>query len=228
MKAILIAIWMGCFLPLYTYAQTEGLPQTAREKPSTLDSPKEGHTALAPQEKLPTEVFEKDSLTLPLQAPIPLTGVSSPFGMYGITPFDYGFATWELHKGFNASIGLNLTFSPSRFAPSGVGFGQDAAFMYAVPVNSRFSVAGGLYASNMDWGFLSYKNVGIAGVAAFKVNERISIYAYGNKSLMPQRSPYYYPLPNFCPDRLGGMVNFKLGESSSISIGVEGRKYNFR
>ena len=42
---------------------------------------------------------------------------------------------------------------------------------------------------------------------------------------MPDRSFPYYPLPNFAPDRLGGMVNFKLGESSSISIGVEGRRY---
>ena len=147
--------------------------------------------------------------------------------MYGISPFDYGFATWELHKGLNASVGLNVTFSPSRYAPSGVGFGQDTAFMYAVPVSKRVSIAGGLYASHMDWGFLSYKDVGIAGVAAFKVNERISIYAYGNKSLMPQRMPYYYPLPYFSTDKLGGMVNFKLGESASISIGVEGRRYSY-
>ena len=67
--------------------------------------------------------------------------------------------------------------------------------------------------------------VGITGIAAFKVNERISLYAYGNKSLMPKRSPYYYPMPNFAPDRIGGMINFKFNESSSISIGVEGIKY---
>lgn len=166
-----------------------------------------------------------DSLDVPLTAPIPQVGSSIPFSMYGITPFDYGFATWDLHKGLNASVGMNVTFSPSKYAPSGVGFGQDAAFLYAVPLNKRFSVAGGVYASNMSWGGLNYRNVGITGIAAFRVNERISLYAYGNKSLMPHRSSLYYPLPNFAPDRLGGMINFKLGESSSISFGVEGIKY---
>lgn len=168
--------------------------------------------------------FQKDSLETRLFAPITTVGMSAPFGMYGITPFSYNYANWELHKGFNASLGMHVTFSPSKYAPSGVGFGQDAAFMYAVPINNRLSVAGGLYATNMDWGFINYKNIGIAGVAAFKLNDKITLYGYGNKSLMPQRSPLYYPLPNFSPDKLGGMINFKIGESSSISFGVEGVK----
>ena len=37
----------------------------------------------------------------------------------------------------------------------------------------------------------------------------------------------YYPTIDFNPDRLGGLVNFKLGESSSISVGVEARKYSY-
>ena len=168
--------------------------------------------------------FTKDSLDTKLFAPITPVGMSTPFCMYGITQFSYNYANWELHKGFNASLGMHVTFSPSKYAPSGVGFGQDAAFMYAVPINNRLSIAGGLYATNMDWGFINYKNVGIAGVAAFKLNDKITLYGYGNKSLMPQRSPLYYPLPNFSPDKLGGMINFKIGESSSISFGVEGIK----
>ena len=148
--------------------------------------------------------------------------------MYGISPFSYqGFGTWELHKGFNASLGMSVTFSPSKYAPSGVGFGQDAAFLYAMPLSNRVSIAGGLYASNLDWGRYNCRTIGVAGIAAFKVNERISIYAYGNKSIMPKRSPLYYPTIDFNPDRLGGLVNFKLGESSSISVGVEARKYSY-
>lgn len=164
---------------------------------------------------------------LKLTAPIPQSGIYSPFSMYGITPFYHSYANWELHEGFNASLGMSVTFSPNKFAPSGVGFGQDAAFMYAVPINSRLSIAGGLYATNMDWGRINYKNIGIAAVAAFKVNDKITLYGYGNKSLIPKRSPMYYPLPNFSPDKFGGMINFKLGESSSISFGVEGIRSDY-
>ena len=145
----------------------------------------------------------KDTLSVPLPAPVPQHYLYSPFDMYGITPFNYGYATWELHKGFNASIGMNVTFSPSKYAPSGVGFGQDAAFLYAVPLNKRFSVAGGLYASNFNWGGINYRNVGITGIAAFKVNERISLYAYGNKSLMPNVHPITTPCLILLPTGLG-------------------------
>lgn len=200
-------------LPVYAVAQNNESESISLKQDSAYN---------IKQELMP--VSNTDSLSTPLVAPIMQAGMYPSFSMYGISPFSYSYANWELHKGFNASLGMHVTFSPSKYAPSGVGFGQDAAFMYAVPINNRFSVAAGLYATNMDWGFINYKNVGIAGVAAFKLNDRITLYGYGNKSLMPQRSPLYYPLPNFSPDKLGGMINFKIGESSSISFGVEGIK----
>lgn len=200
-------------LPLYGVAQNNE---------SETISVKQDSAYNIKQKQIP--ISNTDSLSTPLIAPIMQAGMYPSFSMYGISPFSYSYANWELHKGFNASLGMHVTFSPSKYAPSGVGFGQDAAFMYAVPINNRFSLAAGLYATNMDWGFINYKNVGIAGVAAFKLNDRITLYGYGNKSLMPQRSPLYYPLPNFSPDKLGGMINFKIGESSSISFGVEGIK----
>ncbi len=166
-------------------------------------------------------------LSLPLNAPITASETASPFYMYGPTPFYYIPSSWELHQGFNASIGMSLTFSPSKYAPSGAGFGQDAAFMYAMPLGKRFSAAAGVYASNLDWGHLSYKNVGFAAIVGFKATERISLYAYGNKSFIPQRFSPYYPFADFNADKLGGMVHFKLGTSSSISIGIEGRRINY-
>lgn len=195
---------IGLFFPFMGMAQTESQPDSL----------------IYLAQPLP-----QDTLATPLQSPIIDTNLYRPFGLYGITP--YGFSTWELHKGFNASIGLSLTFSPSRYAPSGVGFGQDAAFMYAFPVTNRISIAGGLYASHMNWGLADYKQVGVAGVAAFQLTDRISFTAYGVKSLMPQRARYYYPLPNYNPDRFGGMFNFKIGSSAAISIGVEGRQSDY-
>lgn len=206
-------IFLFILLPVYGVAQNNESESISIKQDSAYN---------IKQELIP--VSNTDSLSTPLVAPIMQAGMYPSFSMYGISPFSYSYANWELHKGFNASLGMHVTFSPSKYAPSGVGFGQDAAFMYAVPVNNRFSVAAGLYATNMDWGFINYKNVGITGVAAFKLNDRITLYGYGNKSLMSQRSPLYYPLPNFSPDKLGGMINFKIGESSSISFGVEGIK----
>lgn len=206
-------IFLFILLPVYGVAQNNESESISIKQDSAYN---------IKQELMP--VSNTDSLSTPLVAPIMQAGMYPSFSMYGISPFSYSYANWELHKGFNASLGMHVTFSPSKYAPSGVGFEQDAAFMYAVPINNRFSVAAGLYATNMDWGFINYKNVGIAGVAAFKLNDRITLYGYGNKSLMPQRSPLYYPLPNFSPDKLGGMINFKIGESSSISFGVEGIK----
>ena len=182
-------------------------------------------TGMAQTEKSES-ALAADSLSVPLTAPLPSLSAPS-FNMYGITPFDYGFATWQLHRGLNASIGMHLTISPDKYMPSGAGFGQDAAFLYAMPLTSRLSVAGGIYASNMNWGFLKYRNVGVTGMAAYRLTDRVSIYAYGNKSLMPHRSLHAWPLPNFGEDRLGGMLNFKVGESSSISFGVEGRRNGY-
>lgn len=195
-------IFTGLFIPVIGWAQTDMSSNDTISIPSALSS---------------------DSLYTPLQVPVTEAALYRPFGLYGIAPFPYGCSTWELHQGLNASIGFNLTFSPDKYAPSGVGFGQDAAFMYALPISKRISIAAGLYASNMNWGFLNYKQIGISGAAAFQLTDRISFTAYGTKSLMPARSKYYYPLPNYNPDRLGGMFNFKLGESAAISIGVESR-----
>ena len=168
-----------------------------------------------------------DSTEFSLTAPIPMAGVR-PFVMYGITPFDYyGYANWDLHKGFNASFGMNVSVGVGHNRLHGVGFGQDAAFLYAVPLNSRVSAAGGVYASNMTWGNYNYRNVGITGIVAFKATDRITLYGYGNKSFMPKRMFPAYPLPNFTPDKIGGMVNFKVGESASFSIGVEARKNDY-
>lgn len=173
------------------------------------------------------ELLPADSIEFSLISPIPSTRDFLPFNMYGISPLhNYGYNSWELHKGFNASFGMNVSVGLGKNSLHGVGFGQDAAFLYAVPLNNRLSVAGGVYATNMNWGNYQYKNVGIAGIAAYKLTDKVTLYGYGNKSIMPKKRFPTYPLPNFTPDKFGGMVNFKVGESASISVGVEAIKNN--
>ena len=207
--SLLIGMTMG--VPMCTLAQEVATNATtlAPGDSITFIATSSGDAVASPQ------------LTAPLALPSPVR----PSLMYGITPFPAGgYANWELHEGFNASLGMNLSIGVGHNRLHGVGFGQDAAFLYALPLNNRLSVAGGVYATNMDWGNYTYRNVGVTGIAAYRATERITIYGYGSKSLMPRHLAPIYPLPNYCPDRWGGMVNFKVGEHSSFSIGFEAYK----
>ena len=235
MKKIIYLIISLCFPYAMAQAQTvqsqttnesDGLTHTQpTDTLLTVQKPTDAQgTTLVAESMTP---LPNDSIEFSLPSPVPPTRELLPFGMYGITPFRYqGYNTWDLHKGFNASLGMNISAGFGKHALHGVGFGQDAAFLYAIPLNSRLSVAGGVYATNMNWGKYQYRNVGVAAIAAFKVNDCITLYGYGNKSLLRDKYLPAYPLPNYAPDKFGGMVNFKVGESASFSIGVEGIKHD--
>ena len=96
--------------------------------------------------------------------------------------------------------------------------------MYAQPLTKRLSVAGGVYMSHMDWGGFTYNQVGVAGVAAFQVNEKVSLYAYGSKALLPQKVPPYWS-PYVGGDRFGGMLHVKFNDTFSMGFSVERRSY---
>ena len=118
MKQFLSFLLTLSFLPVLCQAQTE----TSLPDKQIMESPN--------IQPLP-DTLKSDSAKFSIPSPVPQSSIYRPFGMYGLSPLDYGYASWELHQGFNASIGLHVTFSPSKYAPSGAGFGQDAAFMYA-------------------------------------------------------------------------------------------------
>lgn len=179
-------------------------------------------------ELLPTA----DSLvieTLPWQMPVELGG----YGFDGCAPFASGVygSGWRLHKGLNAQFSLSVSAGLGKHAPKGVGFGQSAAFAYVLPLNSRFSLAAGVYAANMNWGSWQQTDVGFAGVLAFKVNENINLYAYGSKTFMPRQNPFAFrhdPFPLFYDqprDRIGAAAEFKIGKNAVIGVSVEHRSY---
>lgn len=155
------------------------------------------------------------------------------YGLGGFSP--YGSPTldssWRLHEGFNAQFGLSMSTGLSKHSPRGVGFGQAAAFAYVVPITSKLSVAAGIYANNWDWGSWHRTDVGIAGVVAYEVNERISLYAYGSKSFLPRLSNQTFrrdPFPAFLEhqrDRIGAAAEFKIGQNAMIGISVEHSSY---
>lgn len=166
------------------------------------------------------------SSALSLPVPPPFFGMAAP-GFDGCSPWFMGTygSQWDLHEGFNAQMGMSVSAGFGKNAPSGVGFGQTANLAYALPLGKRFSFAGGLYVQNMDWGNWHHTDAGFSAVLGFKVNDKVSLYAYGTKSIMPssRRQPYGY-FPFFAEDfrdRIGAMAEFKIGERAKIQISVE-------
>ena len=169
-----------------------------------------------------------DTLTTrtPLPLPRPVFSLAAP-GFDGCSPWYMGTygPSWYLHEGFNAQLSMSISAGIGKHAPSGVGFGQSAAFAYALPLSKRFSLAAGVYAQNMDWGAYHNTDVGFSAVLGYKVNDVVSLYAYGTKSFKPKddfRSVGYFPMyMDYVRDRIGAMAEFKIGENAAIQISVE-------
>ena len=61
----------------------------------------------------------KTSLDVPLVSPIPQTGYIHPFGMYGITPFDYGYMPHGNCKRLQCFHWFESDIQPQQISPSG-------------------------------------------------------------------------------------------------------------
>jgi len=151
-------------------------------------------------------------------------------GGYGLCGGLYAPA-WRLHEGFNAELGLSLSAGLGKHAPKGVGFGQTAAFAYLLPLTKRLSVAAGIFANNMDWGAWRRTDVGVAGVMAYQLSDRVSLYAFGSKTFLPRENgfnrrrdpfPLFLDLPR---DRFGAAAEFKIGNNAMIGVSVERTSY---
>lgn len=172
---------------------------------------------------------------------LPVLDFSAP-GFNGLSPWNYGVQpVWQMHQGFNAQLGLSVTAGFGKGAPHGVGFSQQAAFGYAMPLSKRFALAVGVYANNMDWGAFNQREAGVAAAVQYQVNESVNIYAYGAKSFFPdsnnRRFRYGWPIGYGRPapmpgcfwgipsERVGAMAEIKLGKNAMIQVSVEHQKY---
>ena len=91
MKQFLSFLLTLSFLPVLCQAQTE----TSLPDKQIMESPN--------IQPLP-DTLKSDSAKFSIPSPVPQSSIYRPFGMYGLSPLDYGYASWELHQGFNASI----------------------------------------------------------------------------------------------------------------------------
>ncbi len=141
-------------------------------------------------------------------------------------PEPFYMSPWQLHEGFNAQLGMSVSVGLGKHSPRGVGFGSNAAFVYAMPFGEKLAFAGGVKMQTLDWGGWKMRNASAFGVAAYKLNERMNIYAFGEKSLVPYKQRFHN-CPDFGEDRWGGAVDFKLGNHVFVQFGVSQSRMNY-
>lgn len=140
----------------------------------------------------------------------------------------YNWPTWDLHKGFNVSLGASVfsTFGSGN-TWSGAGFSENASLMYAMPLGKGFSLAVGGYIKNTSWAHTSFRSAGLSALINYQVNDRLNVYAYGQKSLLNNKQ---IPLPLWymtdIADRIGVGAEYKISPSVTIGVSVDYNRYN--
>lgn len=139
----------------------------------------------------------------------------------------YNWPTWNLHEGINASLGLSVfsTFGSGN-TWSGAGFSENASIMYAMPLSKKFSAAIGGYIKNTSWAHDSFRSAGLSAILNYQANERLNVYAYGQKSLLNSKIiplPLYYM--NDVADRIGLGAEYKVTPAITIGLSVDYNRY---
>lgn len=142
-------------------------------------------------------------------------------------PEPFYVSPWQLHSGFNAQLGMNVSVGFGKHSPHGVGIGSDATFMFAQPLGRRLAIAAGVGMHTLDWGGWRQRNASLLGVAAYRVNDFMDIYAFGEKSLVPGARRSFRNYPGFAEDRWGGAASFKLGDHVFVQFGVSQSRRSF-
>ena len=139
----------------------------------------------------------------------------------------YHWPTWSLHEGVNTSLGLSVfsTFG-SGHTWSGAGFSENASLMYAMPLGKKFSAAIGGYIKNTSWAHDSFRSAGLSAILNYQANDRLNVYAYGQKSLLNSN---HIPLPLYymddVADRIGIGAEYKVTPAFSIGLSVDYSRY---
>lgn len=131
---------------------------------------------------------------------------------------------WQPREGLSATVGLSASVGWGKHAPHGVGFGEHLALAFTRHLGHGFTVSAGLLAQHQNWGAAQRSDASVAALVSYAISDRISVFAYGVKSFLPERNRYYpglSMLPMAGGDRYGAGASFKIGESAMIQVAVE-------
>lgn len=193
------------------------------------------------------EEAHTDSLNLPA---VNQYGQPQTIGHY---PLAFGgWYSWGLHKGLNVQLGASVFAQFGKGAAHGVGFQQNIALMYAMPVNDKLSVAVGGYLNNVNFAGDNWRDAGVQAMLGYRFNEHWEAYLYGQKSItnnINNRLRYsmfdgcyggmggfggfsrnFYGMPSYSVydlnnfgDRIGATVRYNFNNNMSIEVSVENR-----
>lgn len=208
---------------LYIALSAFPVATTAQETTSLLTADEMYQAAPSPAQSITPQLCDSAMLSLPtLNEYGQLPHLHFPYSI-GY----YSWPTWDLHKGLNASLGMSVfsTFGSGN-TWSGAGFTESASLMYAMPLGKKFSLAVGGYIKNTSWAHDSYRSAGLSAILNYQVNERLNVYAYGQKSLISSK---HIPLPLWdmadMADRIGVGAEYKFSPSFSMGISVDYSRY---
>jgi hypothetical protein len=210
----LLYIALLALLPLATNAQETSTDFAISDEVYTVTE--------SPTQNLMPQLSDSTTLNLP---------TLTEYGQMPYFHFPYlgwhNWHTWNLHEGINASLGMSVfsTFGSGN-TWSGAGFSENASVMYAMPLSKRFSGAIGGYIKNTSWAHDSFRSAGLSAILNYQANDRLNVYAYGQKSLLNSR---HIPLPLYymedIADRIGIGAEYKVSPSFSFGLSVDYSRY---
>lgn len=139
----------------------------------------------------------------------------------------------ELH----GSVGLSLIAGFGKGAPKGAGFAQDITLNYTMSIGKRAWLTAGGYMNHLNWSGINTTSAGVYGVLGYQINDNLSAFIYGQKSLANTGMsgygyPYYgyygygrdgfgYPGYNPYADRVGAGIRWTPNKNFSLELSVE-------
>ncbi|MBR3091969.1 MAG: transporter [Bacteroidaceae bacterium] len=161
-----------------------------------------------------------DSLHLPT---LDMLGHRHYIGLYPL--MGWGLWDWNLHEGLNVSLGTSVFSQFGRHAYHGVGFTQNVAAMYAVPLTSKLSLAVGGYYDHISWAHRGFHDAGINAVIGYMFDQHWEAYLYGQKSLTKSKMPLPIYHIGDMGDRIGAALKYNFNPSTSVELNVEYHNY---
>ncbi len=230
MKQIIVTLIMFFILALNTNAQTENRTQGMLSHIEGIDA--DTIVALRPDYQCSAHPYVRtsyseadergvDTLNLPRltsYGTVPL--MSYPYQSWGFLD------SWSLHKGLNVNLGASVFAAFGKGAPSGAGFAQDVALMYALPLSKRLTLALGGWVEHCMWSGEQFTDGGISAVLGYRFNDRLEASAFVNKSVVDKRMPLRYAAMGDVGDRIGASLKYNFSPSFSMQITVQAARFN--